>query len=408
MDPPTVACFLVPLLDALDYSHQRGVIHRDIKPSNIILDARGRPYLMDFGIAKTGDSLLQTRTGSVLGTPAYLAPEQASGKTLDGRADLYALGVTLYEMLAGRHPFRAANALETMLMRLTTDPEPLSNELPGVDPRLEAIVARALAREREERFSTAAEMRKSLLEVACEDRDGSCIELAAQTPDPQPLGATPPAIQATRALRQRPAPARRRRVVVWVAAVAVFVVLSIVAFQRLLTTTLPATESDGRRRDADSTLAVSPETPANGHAEELSAPSNDIGPVGDRWDAAADVEREASPELEPSRPEVSAEMTRAAPAPAVTRRRPVRWPRLLDTDELRTAAAVPETCAGEIVNLSLVIGEDGGVKESRVLAATLAECGEAARAAVEGYRYNPAVDVEGNPVEATIAVAIEF
>ncbi len=102
----------VAVLDALDYSHRRGVVHRDVKPENVILDDERRPYLMDFGIAKSETSLVRTQTGTVLGSPAYIAPEQLTGALVDGRADLFALGVTLYRMLTGAFPFsRAGPAL---------------------------------------------------------------------------------------------------------------------------------------------------------------------------------------------------------------------------------------------------------------------------------------------------------
>ncbi|MDL1951544.1 serine/threonine protein kinase, partial [Acidobacteria bacterium ACD] len=161
MDEAAAARIAVPVLDALDYSHRRGVIHRDIKPDNIILDEKGRPYLMDFGIAKSTGSALKTQTGFVLGTPAYVSPEQATGTGLDGRADLYSFGITLYEMLTGKLPFEAADGLQAVLKRLTTDPEPPSRKRP-VGREMESIVMKALARQRESRFSSALEMRASL------------------------------------------------------------------------------------------------------------------------------------------------------------------------------------------------------------------------------------------------------
>ena len=103
-DEESAARIVVPLLDALEYSHGRGVIHRDIKLDNILLDRRDRPYLMDFGIAKTDDSLVKTQTGFVLGSPAYISPEQLRGERLDGRTDVYALGVSLFQMIAGSVP----------------------------------------------------------------------------------------------------------------------------------------------------------------------------------------------------------------------------------------------------------------------------------------------------------------
>ena len=151
----------IPLLDALEYSHGRGVIHRDFKPDNVLLDRRDRPYLMDFGIAKTDDSLVKTQTGLVLGSPAYISPEQLKGERLDGRTDLYSLGVSLFQMIAGVTPFRS-DRMADLADRLVNDAPRLSARAPGVAPPLDRIVGRALARSRAERYAGAREMRRDL------------------------------------------------------------------------------------------------------------------------------------------------------------------------------------------------------------------------------------------------------
>ncbi len=161
LDEETAAQIAVPLLDALDYSHARGVIHRDIKPDNVLLDKRSRPFLMDFGIAKTGDNLVKTRTGFILGSPAYLSPEQLRGQRLDGRTDVYSLGVMLYQMLAGIVPY-PSESMSDLERRLTEDAPLLSGRCPGVQGELERIVHRSLARHRGARYADAAEMRDDL------------------------------------------------------------------------------------------------------------------------------------------------------------------------------------------------------------------------------------------------------
>jgi serine/threonine-protein kinase len=142
------------LSDALAYSHAQGVFHRDVKPENVIFAADGRPKLMDFGIAKTADSSVHTKTGFLVGSPAYVSPEQLSGTPLDGRTDVYSLGTTLFELIAGRLPFRS-RGIEDLARRLDEEAPPLSRYLADADPAMEKILARALARDRRQRYDAA-------------------------------------------------------------------------------------------------------------------------------------------------------------------------------------------------------------------------------------------------------------
>ena len=116
------ARLLLPVTRAIEAAHAQGVVHRDIKPHNILLDESGRPWVSDFGLAKCLDyDAYETRTGMVLGTPPYMSPEQARGASVDHRTDVYALGATLYELLTGRPPFRAASSMETLRLVMDTD-----------------------------------------------------------------------------------------------------------------------------------------------------------------------------------------------------------------------------------------------------------------------------------------------
>jgi serine/threonine-protein kinase len=149
------------IADALDYAHRRGVVHRDVKPSNILLSQDGRALLTDFGVALALDDPALTRTGVTVGTPAYMAPEQAASHQLvDGRADLYALGVTLYQMVTGRTPFQGSTP--QVLHAHVYNPPPLPATIAPVSPALESIILRALAKEPTDRFQTGAAMAQAL------------------------------------------------------------------------------------------------------------------------------------------------------------------------------------------------------------------------------------------------------
>jgi serine/threonine protein kinase len=150
--------------EALDYAHQKGIVHRDIKPSNLILTDKNQVKLTDFGIARFEDAslTLKTRSGDILGTPAYMAPEQISGRTVDNRSDLYSLGVILYELLAGRRPFiedTIAGLFRAIAEHQITPPIKVK---PSIPPGLNALVLKAMEKEPDRRFQSGAELVSAL------------------------------------------------------------------------------------------------------------------------------------------------------------------------------------------------------------------------------------------------------
>ncbi|KIZ19452.1 protein kinase domain-containing protein [Streptomyces natalensis] len=160
--PPDQALIIVSgVLEALAYSHQHGIVHRDIKPANVIITNSGAVKVMDFGIARAlhGAQSTMTQTGMVMGTPQYLSPEQALGKTVDTRSDLYATGCLLYELLALRPPFTGETPLSVVYQHVQDMPVPPSEVAEAVPPELDGLVMRSLAKDPDDRFQTAEEMR---------------------------------------------------------------------------------------------------------------------------------------------------------------------------------------------------------------------------------------------------------
>jgi serine/threonine-protein kinase len=148
--------------DALDYAHQQGVVHRDIKPANLmwLVDTKSIK-LTDFGIARITDSS-KTKTGMVLGTPSYMSPEQLSGKKVDGRSDLFSLGVTLYQLLTGRLPFQA-DSMATLMFKIANEEHPSACAVrPDLPAALGAIIDRALQKNLEKRYARGSEMAADL------------------------------------------------------------------------------------------------------------------------------------------------------------------------------------------------------------------------------------------------------
>jgi serine/threonine-protein kinase len=205
LEPGRVLELTTQLLRGLEHAHDKGLIHRDLKPDNVVVDWRnGHEHvrIVDWGIAivrNPDDSSLERLTGNgqIIGTPAYMSPEQAKGESIDHRADLFALGVMVYEMFTGVLPFEG-RAVEILHANLTRDVPPMSERVQGllVDPLHEAFVRKLMARDRKKRFATATSALE-MLERMVEDPDGAALALGRMNvqraldvislPDPPPL-----------------------------------------------------------------------------------------------------------------------------------------------------------------------------------------------------------------------------
>ncbi|MDO9066782.1 MAG: serine/threonine-protein kinase, partial [Chloroflexota bacterium] len=147
---------------ALDYAHGQGIVHRDVKPANILLRPQGEPALTGFGVASIAGSTLQTLSDGATGTPAYMAPELGRGDPVDGRADLYSLGVVLFELCTNQLPFAADSATGIIMRYLTESPLSPCKANPALSPAVEQVILRALSKSPDQRFQSAAEMTQAL------------------------------------------------------------------------------------------------------------------------------------------------------------------------------------------------------------------------------------------------------
>ncbi|MEZ5171437.1 MAG: protein kinase [Acidimicrobiia bacterium] len=240
MMPPGVAADVAAqVADALEDAHRHGVIHRDVKPGNILVRADGRVQVVDFGIAKATGSADLTRTGMVIGTARYLAPEQAQGHGTDARTDVYALGLVLYEMLTGQVPFTRDTDMATAAARLTNYPRPVQELRPEVPAPLAAVVLRALAREPSARYQSAGQFAAALRDAAAGRSPESAPRRRAPTPAPRP---------APRPTPHRPPRKRRTNPLAWllvVIAVAGAAVAIAWAVQESSTSDSPTTTTVG-------------------------------------------------------------------------------------------------------------------------------------------------------------------
>jgi serine/threonine protein kinase len=185
--PPQAAHLSMQVLDALGHAHRGGVVHRDLKPANLMITDAGAVKVMDFGIARVLGTEHFTLGGYMMGTPAYMAPEQVLGREIDGRADLYSVGVVLYRLLSGQLPFKADTAISMVQMQISEAPTPITAFKPDLPVWCSAIVERALAKSPADRFQSAEEFRAALSAAVTPQALGEMPTLSTPTPPGLPV-----------------------------------------------------------------------------------------------------------------------------------------------------------------------------------------------------------------------------
>lgn len=333
---PDIERIISQVGDALDYAHSQGIIHRDIKPSNVLVDQRGNCMLMDFGIAKIVESSNNlTQTGGILGTPAYMAPEQGRGAATDARIDIYALGVILYEMSTGRVPFKAETPI-AVLVKHINDPLPPPRVVnPNLAPQVEQVILKAMAKNPDDRFATAGDMVTALKSAVAEAaKQGAVSHATLRATDAE--SATMPGQRPSQPVPVAPAPqksgsSRNIWLIAGAGVIALFLVMAVCGIG-LFGFTL----SQSQATDSEPTVAANQSKPE---------PIQLTGTASSDAATSEPDEAEAQPVADAAEPAAT-----ATPKPAPTER-PTRTPQ-----PSRTPTAIPTPGAASVV---LSFGSEG-------------------------------------------------
>jgi len=288
LDPHRAVGIALQITRALEAAHGRGVVHRDLKPANIQLVPRGADQdfvkILDFGVAKITESNVKlTQTGTIVGSPAYMSPEQASGKTVDRRTDIYALGVILYEMLAGKPPFVGTNATEVLMSHLLQAPTMLREANPAVPESLERVVMQCLAKDPANRPQDMGELRELLAPLYGELPSTSPALPASAPTRPQqelaqaPTGVGPAAIAAPGTGDQPAAGGSRRQGVVIVGVAVLLVAGGVGAWLALRGEQVEQRQTRTVRPDA-APVALAPDSAAHPGPDTFLARAADLEP----------------------------------------------------------------------------------------------------------------------------------
>jgi serine/threonine protein kinase len=184
---PEIAHILQRVASALDYAHERGVIHRDVKPGNILFDEDNNAYISDFGIAKLAHATTKLTNSGIIGTPTHMSPEQARGEEVDGRSDIYSLGVILFEMLSGKTPFDATTPLG-MAFKHATDPIPnILSINPNLPVGIQQVIGKVMAKNREQRYRSGADFANAFITTLSESNMPDAKHLTLLSPRPNPF-----------------------------------------------------------------------------------------------------------------------------------------------------------------------------------------------------------------------------